>query len=615
MIKSVVVKCEKIIRMTASSPEKKKKVSLLRQIAILFIVGVLLIGAAAIYSLHTLSMRYVRTQMAKNSESTASDLKDYISQYPAHDWLLSYWYENYAEMDIEYDADYSKDTKTAAKCRTMAQRHPDFQLEYADTKDVEALDPRDQKLYAEIVYSWLITRIDEMQDSYDPDMLMCVVTEPPYDRKLVLFIAAGEGDVRGNEPGQIKPIGSSNQASADQQKAMEKAAGGTPLDAPSQDGRYLDYYAYLGSVDNHQLLIVLSKDFDRFHQEIDGILFNFGMILLFCLVILAIVCLLMIHFTVLHPLKKIQKSINLYKNTKDSEKVAAKLSEVQSHNELSMLSEDVADMTKEIDSYTRHIEKITSGREKMVTELRLASRIQSAMLPNPSKAYPERHDFEIFVSMKPAKVIGGDFYDFFLYDDDQLCIVIADVSGKGIPAALFMMASKITLSHHIKTGKSPAQIMAEVNNSICSKNPEEMFITVWLGFLDLKTGKMTAVNAGHDYPIVTHSDGTVDIIKDQHGIVLGAFEDVRYKEYDIQLKPGSRLFLYTDGLTEATSVNNEMFGIERVAEELGKDPAAKPRKLLEDMKLAVDRFVGEQEQFDDLTMLCLSYYGQHNAEQ
>ena len=161
----------------------------------------------------------------------------------------------------------------------------------------------------------------------------------------------------------------------------------------------------------------------------------------------------------------------------------------------------MADLTKELDSYIMQNERITAEREHVRTELELASRIQAAMLPSAFPAYPDRKDFEIYASMTPAKEIGGDFYDFFLVDERRLCLVVADVSGKGIPAALFMMAAKITLSHLIKSGKSPAQVLMAANDAICSNNPEEMFVTVWLGILDRDTGVLKCANAGHEYPM------------------------------------------------------------------------------------------------------------------
>ena len=211
--------------------------------------------------------------------------------------------------------------------------------------------------------------------------------------------------------------------------------------------------------------------------------------------------------------------------------------------------------------------------------------------------------------MTPAKEVGGDFYDFFLIDSDHLCMVIADVSGKGVPAALFMMASRIILANNAKMGKSPSQILTDTNAAICSNNREDMFVTVWLGILELSTGKLIASNAGHEYPALMQADGKFELYKDKHGFVIGGMDGVRYKEYEMQLRPGAKLFLYTDGVPEATDANDELFGTDRMLEALNSDLGAKPEDILKNVRAAVDGFVKDAEQFDDLTMLCIDYKG------
>jgi sigma-B regulation protein RsbU (phosphoserine phosphatase) len=188
-------------------------------------------------------------------------------------------------------------------------------------------------------------------------------------------------------------------------------------------------------------------------------------------------------------------------------------------------------------------------------------------------------------------------------------MVIADVSGKGVPAALFMMASKIILQSVGMLGYSPAEILRRTNDTICSNNEAEMFVTVWLGILELSTGKLTAANAGHEFPAVKQPGEPFALYKDRHGFVIGGMEGVRYKEYELQLKPGSKLFVYTDGVAEATSAEKELYGTERMIEALNADPDAAPEELLKNVRASVDGFVKDAEQFDDLTMLCVEYKG------
>ena len=258
---------------------------------------------------------------------------------------------------------------------------------------------------------------------------------------------------------------------------------------------------------------------------------------------------------------------------------------------------------------TQHEKDLKSAR--IESELNLASSIQADMLPNIFPAFPDRKEFDIYATMDPAKEVGGDFYDFFLVDDDHLCMVMADVSGKGVPAALFMMASKIILANNAMMGKSPARILTDTNSAICSNNREEMFVTVWIGILEISTGKLTAANAGHEYPVIKHANGGFELFKDTHGFVIGGMDGLNYKEYELTLEPGSKIFLYTDGVPEATDPEGKMFGIERMLASLNGDTAASPEEILKNMRGAVDEFVKEAEQFDDLTMLCAEYKGDH----
>ena len=245
--------------------------------------------------------------------------------------------------------------------------------------------------------------------------------------------------------------------------------------------------------------------------------------------------------------------------------------------------------------------------ERIRSELAMASRIQSAMLPGIFPAFPERKEFDIYASMDPVRGVGGDFFDFFFIDRDRLCLLIADVSGKGIPAALFMMASKIILADNAKSGKSPAQILQDTNEAICANNPEEMFVTVWLGILDISTGLLTTANAGHEYPALMHADGQFELFRDRHGLVVGGMPGVKYHEHSLQMYPGSKLFVYTDGVPEATDAENALFGTARMLQALNAHTNEAPKQILHGVRQAVNEFVSNMEQFDDLTMMCLEF--------
>lgn len=258
---------------------------------------------------------------------------------------------------------------------------------------------------------------------------------------------------------------------------------------------------------------------------------------------------------------------------------------------------------------------IFSGREKDLystnKELSLATSIQKHMLPSIFPAFPERKEFDVYASMTPAKEVGGDFYDFFLIDEYHLGLVMADVSDKGVPAALFMMASKIMVQNFALMGKSPAEVLTDVNNQICLNNQDEMFVTVWLGILDLRTGKLVASNAGHEKPLIMNKGGQFELYKDISNFVVGWYKGIQYKEYEVQLEKGSKIFLYTDGVPEATSVEGR-FTRERMITSINKFKERSPQETVQSMKQEIDEFVGKNNQFDDITMMCVEFKGTGN---
>ena len=309
---------------------------------------------------------------------------------------------------------------------------------------------------------------------------------------------------------------------------------------------------------------------------------------------------------IVRPLNKITKRITEL----GEENPEFKMEETfRTGDEIEVLAESFAKLSHETVQYVGEVRRVTAENERIGTELNLARRIQAEMLPNIFPPFPERTDMNIYASMQPAKEVGGDFYDFFLIDNEHLGLVMADVSGKGVPAALFMMAAKILVQNHTMNGGSPAEVLQKVNNQICQKNKEQMFVTVWLGILDLKTGLLTAANAGHEYPILQREDGRYEVVKDKHGFVVGGLEGVKYKDYTLQMKKGMKLFVYTDGIPEATNEAGEFYGTERLLETLNKhqeeDPTSVIQKVHEDMK----EFVGDAAQFDDVTMMCVEFIG------
>ena len=320
----------------------------------------------------------------------------------------------------------------------------------------------------------------------------------------------------------------------------------------------------------------------------------------------ALILMFFVYLIVVKPLTIVSRSVEEYTEHKDSVVVNESLSNIRTRNEVGLLAKNISMMATEIDRYTDEIATLASEKERVESELKLAAKIQSSML---TKVFPESNQYELYASMDPAKEVGGDFYDFFMLDDDHLGLVIADVSGKGIPAALFMAMSKMHIRNFADTNTSPAETLRLANEAIVADNENKMFVTVWFAIVELSTGHVRAANSGHEYPILRKAGEPFEILKDKHGFVLGAMKTVKTHDYEFDLGPGDVIFVYTDGAPESTNVDVEMFGMQRLVDTLNVDPDKNPEGMISAVSAAIDEFVGEADQFDDLTMLCFKYKG------
>lgn len=260
--------------------------------------------------------------------------------------------------------------------------------------------------------------------------------------------------------------------------------------------------------------------------------------------------------------------------------------------------------------FTHHERSFASAE----TEQKLAADIQSEIHPETDPLLSEREDFDFFASVVPAKEAGGDFYDCFMIDKDQLALVTADVSGKGVPAALLMMSSKNIIKSFLTAGLSPGKALEAVNNQICENNSGELFVSVWLGVLDLESGVLTWANAGHEHPILINPDGSLKSTISRHGFVVGGFPEMKYPENQLWMRSGSKLFLYTDGVIGAENKKGTRYGRERFSEVLNQNTGMTPSELVEAVREDVGKFTKGSSQSDDLTMLCVQYNGRGGKE-
>ena len=276
--------------------------------------------------------------------------------------------------------------------------------------------------------------------------------------------------------------------------------------------------------------------------------------------------------------------------------------DVRSHVEFEDLSNDINATVGTLKRY------IADAAARIDAELAFAKAIQHSALPSVFPPYPGRNEFDIHAAMFTAKEVGGDFYDFYFVDEDTLAFLVADVSGKGIPAAMFMMQSKTLLKSCAESGMPIEQVFTTANEKLCAGNDAGMFVTAWMGLLNVKTGRVVFANAGHNPPLVKTAEG-FSFHKTRAGFVLAGMEGIRYRRFEMQLQPGDTIFLYTDGVTEATDAAQMLYGEERLLKQVNRHCNETAREICDAVKADVDTFAGEAEQFDDITMLCLTWHG------
>lgn len=348
-------------------------------------------------------------------------------------------------------------------------------------------------------------------------------------------------------------------------------------------------------------LLMVMEPLDYVYANRNGEIYENTLSDLLLFAVLYVLVAMLLDKLVIRSLQRVNVSLDRITDGHMDEKVW-----VRNSSEFSELSDDINQMVTALRGYIDQAEK------RMQDELKLAKSIQDAALPK-NFAMPGEN-IDLYALMTPAKQVGGDFYDFFYCDRDKLCLVIADVSGKGVPAALFMMRAKTAIKNYARHGNSAAKVLEHVNHTLCEGNDAEMFVTVWLGILDLNTGKIQCANAGHEYPVLMRAGGNYELLMDKHGLALAAMDGVPMKEYEIDLDPGDRLFVYTDGVPEAINEKVEAYGTERLCDKLNTLKNVPQQQALESVLRDIRNFAGAAEQFDDITMLGITYGGAVSGE-
>ena len=581
----------------------RTKFSLAGQVLIFSILATILTALVALYVLGNNAEEKAADRRKELAGQLTEDIMTTVRGYPAYEWLLAYWYRNRDTLDVEYDAN----TETREKARAFCQRNPGMVIDDVLTEELEALPEDEQKIYAEIVYNRMTLLLNQLKEIYTPAYICILIANEDYTGGTFLVNGAAKDQKRGSNYEDAYVLGVTVDSTPEQESGMKAAASGEMCLV--QSGDYLDAFGYIQDIEDGHVMVIVTYDISDVVEEAKGTVLNMIIIFVALQVALAVALFILIFFYAVRPVGKIQKNIWRYRETKESKPVLEDLGEITIRNELGALSADLSDMVISIDQYVDEIQDITADREKIAAELNVAKRIQAEMLPNEFPAFPDRKDFDLYATMNPAKQVGGDFYDFFMVDDNHLALVIADVSGKGVPASLFMVNSKTRIQNQAILGGTPGTILEKVNDQLSKGNESGFFVTVWLAIIDLTTGKGVSANAGHEHPVIRHANGEYELVEYHHAPMVGIMEGLSFAEREFELLPGDRIFVYTDGVPEATNAHDELFGTERMLKALNSHREDNLQDLLPHLKEDIDTFVGDAVQFDDITMLAFDYYG------
>ncbi len=504
-------------------------------------------------------------------------------------------YAAYQQLYDEISEKYADSTATSLTAEDEARLNESYEaFEQADV--------------ASSYYS-LAAMLGRLRTTFDVESVALLI--PDDVSSTVTYVADG-GD--GSAPGPHE-IGDVEAREGQSYDMLWQTASGQQADGPQgqgvaqvADGSLYVTYVPMTVGDGTTWVFEVSMGTEAFNeavmrQMVGSVLFSCAVFAV-CLVGILVI----LRQSLVHPVEGLSRQVRSYAATKDASVAAEIRAERLPHDEVGELASNVADMVDEIQRHVEQVGRMSAERERVRSELAVAHRIQLSALPRVTAPFTgESGAFSLFASMDPAKEVGGDFYDFFMVDETHCAVVVADVSGKGVPAALFMMRAKALLRQLLAEGLPPAEAMARANDGLAADNDENMFVTVWLGVLDTATGGLAFANGGHNPPVMLHADGTVEWLRARSGVLLGGFAGMPYRGHELLMRPGDTLVLYTDGVTEAMDVHDVCYGEERLESLLPGLAHERPEDLARDVKADVRAYAGRAEQADDITLLALRY--------
>ena len=526
---------------------------------------------------------------------------------------LKAWFQEHPE-EVQIPVDFYSDLPASEYAfeRYITENHP--RKVFGKDFTFEDLDEEGRRLYVKYSFEYWFKIFFDAAEDFGLSYVYFIYPESEKDQTMNYMFDPTLETTRTKEGEEILKLGDIIYEDPDVHKYMWKAwdTGKAQKGFDILDNEFGHVYTYcVPLIINGEKTGLLCSEIsvDYVNSEIMHDVIVQGLVMAIVLILCTIVLYILLRKGILERIIRIEQAVKRYASKKDPQIAKEITSHTGRLDEIGVLATSFGDMVTELENYMVNLQKMTAEKERIDADLSIATKIQADMLPRIFPAFPEKKEISIFACMTPAREVGGDFYDLFLVDDTHLALVIADVSGKGVPAALFMVIAKTLIKNRLQTGASPAEALGIVNNQLCEGNEMEFFVTVWLAVIDLETGDALEANAGHEYPAIRKGSGPYQLIKTKHSPAVATLEGLRFRQNQFHLDPGDRLFVYTDGVTEATDSNNELFGEERLLETLNRNQDALPADLLPEVKKEIDTFVGDAPQFDDITMLSFIYCG------
>lgn len=582
--------------------DKKKNKNILTQtvliIAVLFCAAVAMNGLAIFYS----GSGFYMSGLIDNKRRLTHYAEGMMSNFACIEWLLDYWQDNYKLINT------SRNFQDLWKYNQVPYEFLINRKTITPHEIEERLLPEQKLLFAEYCYRELMSDFDEIKTMLQPFILYCVrPLENKNNEAFVFFNAVNKKNHNELINEQLGTVWSLDISKHPVIKNMYESGRESDEFEHVKVKNQEILYGYMPLIADGKIVCHITAAFlwDNVKSAISHSLISVEIKNALLLLAAGSILTFLLYMFMLKPLEKVQSSVREFTRRKDSNSIVIELETITSRNEIGRLADDVSLLAVTLEQYNEEAARLSAEKARIDTELSLAAKIQAGILP---KDFPNVKEFSLHASMRPAKEVSGDFYDFFMIDDDHIALVIGDVSGKGISAALFMMTAKTTLKDCALLEHEYIQnLIREVNDKLCEGNEAMLFVTLWFGILTIPTGEINYVNAGHEYPALRRGGGDFKLINDIHARPLAILKNILFASGKLKLNKGDAIFLYTDGIIEAHNKNDVQFGEDRLIQALNENPDGTPQELENSVLKNLSKFTGDSPQFDDVTMLCLKY--------